>query len=126
MKKRVISFMAMLLCSVAMLAQKFTVGNINYIVTSTDNSTVEVTSGVPNSSGDIVIPEKVEYNGSCFSVTSIGKLAFWRNSGLTSVAIPNSVTSIGEGAFAVCSGLTSVIIPNSVTSIGGCAFFGCI
>ncbi len=44
------------------------------------------------------------------SVTSIGSLAFYGCSGLTSVTIPVSVTSIGGGAFYECSGLTSVHI----------------
>ena len=59
------------------------------------------------------------------SVTSIGKGAFFRCSGLTSVNIPNSVTSIGNNAFYNCSSLTSVTIPNSVTSIGDQAFSSC-
>ena len=50
---------------------------------------------------DLVIPN---------SVTSIGYLAFYDCSGLTSVTIPNSVTSIGTEAFSGCSGLTSVHI----------------
>ena len=65
---------------------------------------------------DLIIPN---------SVTSIGALAFYGCSGLTSVTIPNSVTTIGGGAFCGCSGLTSVTIPNSVTTIGGGAFNGC-
>ena len=59
------------------------------------------------------------------SVTSIGRFAFSRCTGLTSVTIPNSVTSIGSDAFSYCTGLTSVTIPNSVTSIGGEAFSRC-
>ena len=59
------------------------------------------------------------------SVTSIGGLAFYNCSGLTSVTIGNSVTTIGNYAFSSCSGLTSVTIPNSVTSIGGYAFSSC-
>ena len=59
------------------------------------------------------------------SVTSIGELAFYKCSGLTSVTIPDSVTSIGDYAFYDCSGLTSVTIGNSVTSIGDRAFFNC-
>ena len=100
-----------------------------------------------NYSGDIIIPETVDYDGKTYSVTSIGEEAFYYcsgltsvtignsvinigerafyGSGLTSVTIGNSVTSIGSGAFRFCSGLTSVTIPNSVTSIGDYAFYGC-
>ena len=59
------------------------------------------------------------------SVTSIGDLAFFVCTSLTSIEIPNSVTSIGSGAFEYCKGLTSINIPNSVTSIGDLAFFEC-
>ncbi len=55
-------------------------------------------------------------------VTSIGRMAFYRCMGLTSVTIPNSVTSIEKYAFRRCRGLTSVTIPNSVTTIGDDAF----
>ena len=98
--------------------------------------------------GDVVIPSSVTYQGTNYSVTSIGKFAFYWCSGLNSVTIPNSVTSIGQNAFYECTGLTSVTIlgrvtsigagafewcsslasiniPNSVTSIGGSAFSGC-
>ena len=100
-----------------------------------------------NYSGDIIIPETVDYDGKTYSVTSIGEEAFYYcsgltsvtignsvinigerafyGSGLTSVTIGNSVTSIGSGAFRFCSGLTSVTIPNSVTSLGDDAFYGC-
>ncbi|MDR0713948.1 MAG: leucine-rich repeat protein [Bacteroidales bacterium] len=58
-------------------------------------------------------------------VTTVGKWAFYKCSGLTSVTIGNSVTTIGFSAFINCSGLTSVTIPNSVTTIGDYAFYGC-
>ena len=58
-------------------------------------------------------------------VTTIGEMAFFFCTGLTSVTIPNSVTSIGNYAFRQCTGLTSVTIPNSVTSIGEDAFSEC-
>ena len=41
-------------------------------------------------------------------VTSIGDLAFWDCSGLTSVTIPDGVTSIGGKAFYYCDSLTDV------------------
>ena len=59
------------------------------------------------------------------SVTSIGDLAFYYCTSLTSVTIPDGVTSIGYAAFSGCTGLTSVTIPDSVTSIGDSAFSGC-
>ena len=76
-------------------------------------------------SGNLIIPSTISYNGTTYSVTSIGGSAFAYCSGLTSVTIPNSVTSIGQSAFSNCSGLTSVTIPNSVTLIDYRAFYGC-
>ena len=101
-----------------------------------------------NCSGNVVIPESVEYGGKTYRVTSIGSEAFSNSPYLTSVIIPHSVTSIGDEAFkdcyrlssvnipnsvtsieslafGWCSSLTSVTIPNSVTSIGNSAFYGC-
>ena len=80
-------------------------------------------------SGSVVIPPSVTYNGTTYSVTSIGYQAFTNGesgcSSLTSITIPNSVTSIGEYAFSFCSSLTSITIPNSVTSIEYAVFCGC-
>lgn len=93
------------------------------------DSTVEVTNSSISSSsykGNIVIPEKVNYNGFLYTVTSIGESAFYNCPDLTSITIPNSVTSIGRNAFAYCTGLTSITIPNSVITIGVQAFAYCI
>ena len=145
-------FVAMLLlCSTIVSAQDFEVDGIYYNITDATAKTVEVVSGGYNSkySGNVVIPDKVTYNGTTYSVTSIGYKAFEGCSGLTSITIPNSVTAIGyhalencsgltsieipgsvtsieEGAFGGCKGLASITIPNSVTSIGAWVFYGCI
>ena len=58
-------------------------------------------------------------------VTTIGNLAFYEYSSLTSVTIPDSVTTIGDYAFYCCYSLTSVNIPDSVTRIGEWAFGSC-
>ena len=60
-------------------------------------------------SGDLIIPSTISYNGTTYSVTSIGDRAFYYCSGLTSVTIPNGVTSIGGSAFYGCNGLTSIV-----------------
>ncbi len=75
--------------------------------------------------GALTIPSTVTYNGTTYSVTSIGDYSFSNCSSLAAVTIPNSVTSIGNRAFHNCSGLTSFTIPDSVTSIGNRAFHNC-
>lgn len=58
-------------------------------------------------------------------VTVIGDRAFYEQSALTSITIPNGVTSIELLAFSYCTGLASITIPNSVSSIEGYAFKRC-
>ena len=58
-------------------------------------------------------------------ITTIGTKAFYNNSSLTSMTIPNSVSTIGTDAFNGCSNLETITIPESVISIGVMAFYGC-
>ncbi len=115
----------LLLCSTVVSAQTFDVDGICYNILSYGDKTVEVTSGDNEYTGDVTIPQSVIYDGTTYSVTSIGDEAFYYCTGLTSIEIPSSVTSIGYDAFFDCAGLTSIEIPNSVTSIGEYAFYGC-
>ena len=52
--------------------------------------------------GDVVIPDKISYNGATYSVTSISDYAFYVCRYLTSVTIPNSIINIGRDAFYGC------------------------
>ena len=122
MKKTLLLLVALITATIAFA--KTEINGIYYNLNNY-NQTAEVTSNSNEYSGDIIIPEKVTYNSTEYSVTSIGSYAFSGCSSLTSITIPNSVTSIGGGAFASCTSLTSITIPNSVTSIGNSAFEGC-
>ena len=84
-----------------------------------------VTTGDTKYTGSVTIPETITYNNMTYSVTSIGRYAFFNCSGLTSVTIPNSVRSIGECAFGDCSSLTFVTIGSGVISIDAYAFSSC-
>ena len=130
MKKQIFLFILMLMT--LMVSASTEINGIYYNLNST-NKVAEVTTlfdydsgfSISPYTGEIIIPKTVTYEEVTYSVTSIGRSAFYGCSELTSVTIPNSVTSIGYDAFYGCKGLTSVTIPNSVTSIGYDAFYGC-
>ena len=106
---------------------EFTVGDLNYRVNE-DQASVTVTGHVNGyeATGDLIIPESVNYGGHDYAVTTIGESAFLYCFYLTSLSIPNSVTTIEASAFAYCQGFTGdLVIPNSVTTVGYGAFQIC-
>ena len=126
MKKQLLLLSLLLSTVISAFSTEVEIGGLWYdVITKGNIATVIQYKNNVKYTGDIVIPETVEYNDVSYSVTSIGESAFSNCSGLTSVTIPNSVTSIGEIAFRSSSDLISVTIGNSVTRIEGCAFYEC-
>lgn len=85
------------------------------------NNTAVIVKKYNGTAADVTIP-------SCYKgkpVTVIDPVAFYNNSAVTSVTIPDSVTAIPDYAFGYCSQLTNISIPNSVTFIGFSAFNSC-
>ena len=98
--------------------------------------------------GDIVIPQTVEYEGTTYTVCGIDDHAFMNSdAGLNSVVMPNTVTYIGSNAFwndynltyiklssnlesiglygLSTIGVSSIDIPASLKTVQDCAFQGC-
>ena len=59
------------------------------------------------------------------NVTKIGKSAFFYDSSLSTIILPETLTSIGEQAFYWNNSLSTIILPESLTSIGNQAFYCC-
>ena len=115
MKKSFLLF-SMLLLPLAVSA-KVEIDGIYYNLISKGKQ-AEVTSNIRGYVGDIIIPSDFIYEGTTYSVTSIGKQAFFESYGLSSLTLPNSINSIGKAAFAYCHGLDTVVIPKNVDLYG--------
>ena len=68
-------------------------------------------------SGDLVIPETVEYNGNTYTVTGIGVHAFKDCKDLKSITIPNTVIHIDAYAFGGNLGLESINMSENIRSV---------
>ena len=116
---------ACLLNSISVSASDFEIDGISYDVVSFTEFTCKIVWVDRDYTGDITIPETINYNGKDLTIVEIGANAFKTCRLLTSVTIGNSVITIGPEAFHNCSGLTNVTIGNSVTTISKYAFRGC-
>lgn len=75
--------------------------------------------------GDIVIPEKVSYEGKEYTVVRIGVAAFANCSNLKSVKMPATIERVDEGAFYGCSALEHIEFSDKVRGIGEMTLYGC-
>ena len=70
-----------------------------------------------------VVPSTVELDGKTYTVTTIGKEAFYGTEhSITDLTLPDTLTTIEEGAFLGATQFTELMIPDSVTYIGDNAF----
>lgn len=91
-------------------------------------------------SGDINIPESIDYNGQSYTVTGFVEptnITAWSSNTVTveggafqdckikSIVLPNSIKTISAGAFNSCQELSNVVIPNSAETLGAASFAGC-
>ncbi len=81
-----------------------------------------VISGYTGSYKKVSIPPKIDGR----KVIAIDDDAFYHNSDLHSVTVPEGVVRIGNRSFSHCTDLTTVRLPESVTEIGDDAFEFCL
>lgn len=114
-----------------------TIDGVRYIL---DNGIATIGRQNKELSGDIVIPEYVEYNEVSFKVTGIVEptnLISWSSNTvttengafqscpITSIELPVSITKISAGAFNGCAQLKYVKLPENVTQLGAASFANC-
>lgn len=120
MKRILLFLVALFQAFTVVLADVYTVDDINYTITSEDAKTVSVTGGITYV-GDVVVPAAVVINGSTYTVTATDMYAFNQCTELVTVTLPSTVKTLGMYTFNGCTSLEEVNIPDGVTTIP----FGC-
>lgn len=95
--------------------------------TTADNSTTELLAQI----SDAQVVENSYTNGKGIikfdkELSQLANNAFYGNTSLTSITLPEGITAIGNYAFSSCRSLISISLPQSLKSIGSCAFEGCL
>lgn len=95
-----------------------------YSITREPHKTATLIS-LQNNSGDIILPDHIQYNGEEYEITGISNRAFENCKELTGITLPQTLTYIGHSAFKGCSLLTEITLPQKVSHVGSGAFAGC-
>ncbi len=124
-KLKVLTVGLMLLFACNSWGYDFELDGIYYNVYKSQATVTHGESASGSYSGNVVIPDKIVYNGEEYDVTTIGENAFLSCIDLSSISLPNGLLEIDDSAFSWCTSLTHVEIPSTVTSIGVSAFSYC-
>lgn len=108
----------------AAVGDKFTVDGIEYVIKSEDPNEVAVGESVSFGGTTANIPATVMNGATPYTVTALASNGLSYKPSLTSVTLPETVKKIGPHALRN-TGITSMLIPNSVDTIGGFAFCEC-
>ena len=143
MKQLVFKTLLMLIAAMTSLTAtaEFSVDGLRYQILSEEDCTVRFYGGTGGYySGDIQIPEVVQYDDKTYTVTEIDAMAFCNCESLMSVVMPNSISEVinpfesfgighdfngGFGVFMNCSSLRNVVLSKKLTYIDTYMFYGC-
>ena len=94
------------------IGSEFTAGNLKYEITDKAAKTVTLTGYVTKPTGALTIPATVTNEGTEYSVTSIGKKAFYQCNGITEMTVAATVPpTVGTDAFYQVSKTIPVYVP---------------
>ena len=110
----------MLCCGTAVASDFVTVDGFKFLVDTDKDEATLLANGY---SGEVVVPEKVTWEGVDYPVVAFSDQCFY-NSSVSTVKIPNTVVILGEACFK-SSGIQSIEIPSSVTMLGKDCFSQC-
>lgn len=116
--KKIIFVFVVLFCNFeSVIGQTIEIDNVRYSFSGAN----AVVSKYLGGEGICVIPDKITYNGLDYTVTTVGKSAFY-DSSVTEVKLPETITTIGVYAFRYCNKLTKINLPSTLTKVEGAAF----
>ncbi len=132
-RRRLLMALGCIATVAALQAVNITVDGINYTTKSDGTATIAKytidKTVTPYDTlfyaGDIVIPEKITYEGAEYTVVATAANSFLDCKDLTSVMLPSTCVTIARNTFKGCSALKSSPIPSTVTSVGSGVFNGC-
>lgn len=97
-KKYLIALMVQM-GAATMSAQQFESDGCQYTVLSAAERTVQFTAPPATNPTELVMPASVEYNGTQYTVVSIGANSFATNTNLATLSLPATLRDIQAGAF---------------------------
>lgn len=107
------------------LAEIITINDLQYEL-SNFKMAAEVFGLEDKNISHIAIPDKIEYNGKSYTVTSIkSSNSHHNNEHIAEITLPNGIKWIGEHTFSQYTNLSKITLPDSIISIGKDAFWGC-
>lgn len=130
MNKTILTIVCTLSCIMSAVAQiGYRQDDITYCLNTDEsgNNYAIVLNNTNKKRSNVVIPETITYDGNDYVVTEIGDEAFYCNTYLESVTLPNTIRQIGDSAFLRCGSTLylknlSINLPESLTHIGKAAF----
>ena len=74
---------------------------------------------------DVYVPNKLEVNGTEYTVIKLAEGIFENNDNVNSVTLASGILEIGDRAFYDCDSLVCILLSEELTTIGAEAFYSC-